>query len=257
MNYEMLDGIERQLAEAQGDLSIARDDLDLANDRIRALSEAIRAHLHGARDVESFVALYRALRETAVQDDVPPSGRYSVERHGSLGAAIIAERNDLRATLHSIQSWDCLNPPRADLLADLPWLRRLVDDALSHDPIMTGAPQDDVWESYLKSHQEVRSQSASNPAREVTTEANLSAEEAHAQAWKRDNTWNLSYEDFLGYVSQRGAQGKGAPDGSEDRPDDVVYTSPAGGALTRAGARHWCAVWESYLARLKREKSGV
>lgn len=32
--------------------------------------------------------------------------------------------------LRKIQQWDCLNPPRSDLLADLPWLKRLVDEAL-------------------------------------------------------------------------------------------------------------------------------
>jgi hypothetical protein len=36
----------------------------------------------------------------------------------------------LRAALMRIQEWDCLNPPRQDLLHDLPWLRRLVDEAL-------------------------------------------------------------------------------------------------------------------------------
>lgn len=36
-----------------------------------------------------------------------------------------------RAALKAIQGWDCLNPPNADLCADLPWLRRLVDAALA------------------------------------------------------------------------------------------------------------------------------
>ncbi len=37
----------------------------------------------------------------------------------------------LQEALERIRSWDCLNPPRPDLLADLPWLRRLVDAALA------------------------------------------------------------------------------------------------------------------------------
>ncbi len=37
----------------------------------------------------------------------------------------------LRVALTTIQAWDCLNPPRGDLLADLPWLRRVVDAALA------------------------------------------------------------------------------------------------------------------------------
>jgi hypothetical protein len=40
------------------------------------------------------------------------------------------EIDRLRAALIRIQGWDCLNPPRQDLLHDLPWLRRLVDEAL-------------------------------------------------------------------------------------------------------------------------------
>ncbi len=43
----------------------------------------------------------------------------------------------MQSALVKIQQWDCLNPPRADLLSDLPWLRKLVDDALGagHDGI--------------------------------------------------------------------------------------------------------------------------
>jgi hypothetical protein len=35
--------------------------------------------------------------------------------------------------LRTIQQWDCLNPPRSDLLSDLPWLRNIVDAAISGD----------------------------------------------------------------------------------------------------------------------------
>ena len=44
------------------------------------------------------------------------------------------EAERYRAALKRIQGWDCLNPPQADLCADLPWLRRLVDEALEPDP---------------------------------------------------------------------------------------------------------------------------
>lgn len=54
----------------------------------------------------------------------------AVQRETST-AALLAERDRLRAALGRIQKWDCLNPPRADLLGDLPWLRRLVDEALA------------------------------------------------------------------------------------------------------------------------------
>lgn len=45
--------------------------------------------------------------------------------------ALAVENARLRAALTHIQRWDCLNPPRGDLLADLPWLARLVDAALA------------------------------------------------------------------------------------------------------------------------------
>lgn len=42
-----------------------------------------------------------------------------------------SEADRLKAALRKIQQWDCLNPPRPELLADLPWLKRLVDEALT------------------------------------------------------------------------------------------------------------------------------
>jgi hypothetical protein len=38
---------------------------------------------------------------------------------------------ELEGALKTIRAWDCLNPPRPDLLGDLPWLRSVVDAALS------------------------------------------------------------------------------------------------------------------------------
>jgi hypothetical protein len=49
------------------------------------------------------------------------------------------EAERYRAVLKTIQGWDCLNPPQADLCADFPWLRRLVDMALEPDPTARGA----------------------------------------------------------------------------------------------------------------------
>jgi hypothetical protein len=57
--------------------------------------------------------------------------------------ALLAEVDRLRAALIRIQGWDCLNPPRQDLLHDLPWLRRLVDEALGTEqgrPDLGGRP---------------------------------------------------------------------------------------------------------------------
>jgi hypothetical protein len=217
MNSEQRSGVERQLAAAQGDLSTARDDLDLANDRIKTLTDAVRTHLAGLRDVESFEALHCALH-AAPAADAPETSRYSVQKYGSLGAAIIAERNDLRTALRTIQEWDCLNPPRADLLGDLPWLKRVVDAALQPDNSDRGA--------------------------EVLTDEQIWAK--CAEVWKAANTWNLSYEDFLKHSYQRGADGKGPINGSANQPGDTVYTTPEGHELTRAMAQHWCQHWHAY-----------
>lgn len=48
-------------------------------------------------------------------------------------AAAEARAERYRVALETIGAWDCLNPPRADLLADLPWLRAVVDIALRGD----------------------------------------------------------------------------------------------------------------------------
>jgi hypothetical protein len=37
----------------------------------------------------------------------------------------------LYKTLQIIQQWDCLNPPLTDLCSDFPWLKALVNEALS------------------------------------------------------------------------------------------------------------------------------
>jgi hypothetical protein len=54
----------------------------------------------------------------------------AVQRHG------LKTANDriakLEAALLKIQQWDCLNPPNPKLLADLPWIRAIVDEALDN-----------------------------------------------------------------------------------------------------------------------------
>lgn len=59
----------------------------------------------------------------------PPMSDDSVG--GKTFDAIVRERDALKAALIKIQQWDCLNPPRSELLADLPWLKRLVDETLT------------------------------------------------------------------------------------------------------------------------------
>lgn len=45
-------------------------------------------------------------------------------------AELEAERDRYKRTLELILGWDCVNPPDPDRLADLPWLRRVVEAAL-------------------------------------------------------------------------------------------------------------------------------
>lgn len=44
---------------------------------------------------------------------------------------MVAEIARLRAALEAIQQWDMISPPDRDKLEDGPWLKRLVDAALS------------------------------------------------------------------------------------------------------------------------------
>jgi hypothetical protein len=44
---------------------------------------------------------------------------------------LVADLKKRTDALRTIQQWDCLNPPNPELLMDLPWLKRLVDEALS------------------------------------------------------------------------------------------------------------------------------
>ena len=72
----------------------------------------------GRRDVSPIMILTRET-VTALLDDADAL------------ATALAEVERLRDALMRIGQWDCLNPPQPDLLADLPWLRRLVDGALA------------------------------------------------------------------------------------------------------------------------------
>lgn len=53
--------------------------------------------------------------------------------------ALLGEVGRLREALKTIQGWDMLNPPPQDG-SDFPWLKRLVDDALSGGGAATMTP---------------------------------------------------------------------------------------------------------------------
>lgn len=68
-----------------------------------------------------------------------------------------------------------------------------------------------------------------------------------AEVWKAANSWNLSYFEFLQKAAQRGADGNGLRNGSEDLPGDTVYVHPVHGTeLTRFMANYWCDDWRKY-----------
>lgn len=56
-------------------------------------------------------------------------------------AAYEARIKRLEEALRRIQEWDCLNPPDPSLCADHPWLKRLVDEALTSPTPARGEPK--------------------------------------------------------------------------------------------------------------------
>ena len=57
--------------------------------------------------------------------------RGSKERLEEENKQLRAKLATARTHLTTIGEWDCLNPPQKKLLSDLPWLRKVVDDALT------------------------------------------------------------------------------------------------------------------------------
>jgi len=75
----------------------------------------------------------------------------------------------------------------------------------------------------------------------------MTDQEIHEEAlavWQTKNTWGLSRDDFIrlsyfhGCIEQ-GSDGSGPINGSNDKPDDVIYVSPSGCVLTRSMVGHW------------------
>lgn len=80
--------------------------------------------------------------------------------------------------------------------------------------------------------------------------------EAH-DAWVESNTWGLTRDDFIGLsyfhgCLENGSNGTGAVNGSDDRPYDVVYFSPTGGALTRSMVSSWLVDYSAFTHGYKK-----
>jgi hypothetical protein len=115
------------VAHAPADLHEALAEVD----RLRARLEECR--LVGAGESGAVAELLQLRSERDHWQRKWAEGREEIDR--------------LRAALIRIQEWDCLNPPRQDLLHDLPWLRRLVDEALGAGQErldLGGASRDDL-----------------------------------------------------------------------------------------------------------------
>jgi len=109
-------------------VDVGRNRLDLAEQR----AEEVEAWKESATAVEQEWDCQAVAKELelplgcSIRREILPAVKSLKDRL----AAAEQQVADLRAALATIGEWDCLNPPRADLLADLPWLRQVVDEAL-------------------------------------------------------------------------------------------------------------------------------
>ena len=81
-------------------------------------------------------------------------------------------------------------------------------------------------------------------------------------AWAESNTWNLSRDDFIGLSYfhgdiESGSDGRGAVNGSDDTPGDVVYVNDSGGCLTRSMVSYWLADANSFMHGYKKALENV
>ena len=62
----------------------------------------------------------------------PQDAAYIIALHNTYPAlaAELRALRELEKVMRQIQAWDCLNPADPALLADLPWLKKIMDDAL-------------------------------------------------------------------------------------------------------------------------------
>ena len=66
------------------------------------------------------------------------------------------------------------------------------------------------------------------------------------EVWKTKHGWGLSYEDLIRCAYSHGAYGKGRTNGFDDKPGDVVYTSPEGHKMSRYQCTMWMHDWQSF-----------
>jgi hypothetical protein len=130
--------VERHVTELRVECDRLRAKLEEADGVIAAATSAITEQLNRAVALSRECDRLRARLEECRLIGMGESGavaeslqlRSECDHWQRKWAEGREEVDRLRAVLTRIQGWDCLNPPRQDLLHDLPWLRRLVDEAL-------------------------------------------------------------------------------------------------------------------------------
>ena len=58
-----------------------------------------------------------------------PNAAVALASLSAMANSLLAANKVVEAA-RSIQQWDMLNPPRPEICADLPWLKRMIDEAL-------------------------------------------------------------------------------------------------------------------------------
>lgn len=120
-------------------LLAVREDVDVGAGRVHGGCEGSEAGAKGQK--LSWAQKERSDQETAGEEDATLEGTEAPKPTATTPALLthaLNQRDEARRkaqkyerALRAIQKWDCLNPPRGELLSDLPWLKQLVDTALS------------------------------------------------------------------------------------------------------------------------------
>lgn len=132
-------------------MGIAMTKISTALQAVRAVFEMYGVNLTPVNTLEAEIARLEGRieviregmqRQQAATEARAEAAEAKIARLTTDNECLVIERNAadervarLREGLRRIRGWDCLNPPRADLLADLPWLAREIDVLLAEDGV--------------------------------------------------------------------------------------------------------------------------